>query len=103
MLIDVDLISRDDLTMIVNQHKIRREVQKVRRKATEADHKRLIEDKLQVVFCNGKEIETLTVERDGVFRQKKEKQEHIVLVGEPGKKTHRIGHIIWKSCETNCC
>ena len=99
-LIDVGLVSRDNSTMIVDQYKIRREVEKVRRKATEGDRKRLMEDKLQALFFDGKKVKTLTVEEDGVFRQRRVKQEHIVLVGEFRRKIHWTRHTFRRSRRT---
>ena len=56
------------------------------------DSKQRQEDKLQAIFFDRKDIETLSaVEEDGVYRNRKVKQEHIVLVGEPGGRY--IGHV----------
>ena len=91
-LIDVGLISPEDPTIIVDQHKIRREVEKIKKSAIHNDWKQIKKQKLKGIFFNGKEIQTLIVEEDnGVFRQTIKKQDHIILVGGPGGKY--IGHV----------
>ena len=90
-LIDIGLISPEDPTMTVEQHKIRREVEKIRNSAIHNDWKQIQEQKFKGIFFDGKEIQTLIEEDNGVFRQTKKKQDHTILVGELGKKY--IGHV----------
>ena len=78
--------------MTVDQHKIRREVEKIQKSAIDNDWKQIQEQKFKGIFFDEKVIQTLTVEKDsGVFRQTKKKQNYIILVGEPGGKY--IGHV----------
>ena len=78
--------------MTVDQHKIWREVEKIRKSAIHNNWKQIQEQKFKEIFFDRKEIQTLTVEENnGVFRQTKKNQDHIILVGEPVGKY--IGHI----------
>ena len=86
-LIDFGVITKEDTSAVVDRQRIRREKEKVRTEVNEREEKRISDNVIEGLYFDGKEVETLVVEKDGdVYRQKKVKQEHIVVVSQPDGK-----------------
>jgi hypothetical protein len=79
-LIDFGLVTSEDMSQIVDRQKVRREKAKCRTHYQETELESLDTEKAEGLYFDGKEVETLTIEKtNGISRQKWVKQEHVVL------------------------
>lgn len=84
----VGLISDSDMSLVVDEHKVKRCREKLRAELSSRESPHMI-----ALYFDGRKDKTLYMERgdDRVYRQRCKKEEHISLVGEPGH--NYLGHI----------
>ena len=87
-LVDFGVVTEEDKTKIVDQHKIRRAKDKLMKELSKGEIDRLAKSNNEAFYVDGKNIDTLCPEmmEDGSTKAVKRKVDHIAFVEEPGGK-----------------
>lgn len=78
----VGLITQSDQSLVVDEHKVKRSRDKLRQELSSQK----VQDFIGLYF-DGRKDKTLHIEKgaDSVYRSKSKREEHVSLIGEPGK------------------